>query len=308
MWHCVLFGGASKDTRPQWRQKLSSFVSFLYRFGNDLHNLDGSTVTIESTGRPGVDNSFQNLWLGENGWSFECGLYVSETCGLRCFFCYCSKFFWRFLPDLLVAGSACIVLGAGWMKTHYNRPRPQAGGMGDGADMVLWFIGMPIIVSMYIFIVCLAKGSSRLNFSRLVFESPVFTFMGFCSYPTYILQAVFFEYYAPQIYYSHNNSDLTTPQVYRSLSPKEFKEMRAGGMYEGRLWFKTLHYGIKVCACVILIVMCWFIQKYVQGMFVSYLYSRSHAWLLSRATKRGRDEPKVLDLLSSAIPTAASAM
>jgi len=216
---------------------------------------------------------------------------------------YFSKFFWRFFPDLLVAGSACVITGTGWLRYKYGQPRPESGGVGDGPDIVLWWIGIPFVTTIYVWAVCLAKNSARLNFSRFIFESPPFIFMGFCSYPMYLLQAIFFQYYTPEIYYEYNTKDPSGTEVYH---PVTAGERPRGGLFKGRFWFANLHYGIKIADCAILFIICWFIQKYVQGKLVSQLYSAAYEWSMRKVSDTKRDKKEVEAVPDSAlVPVSA---
>jgi peptidoglycan/LPS O-acetylase OafA/YrhL len=197
--------------------------------------------------------------------------HIPERGAATCLALYAVKMFWRFYPDLLFIGSACISLQVGWLAKVFYKPRPNRG-VGDSPEMVIWFIGLPLVTVIYTFIVCLQRGSARHNFSRLFFESPLMTFIGAASYPVYLLQAVMFEYYAPRLYYTYFKDDPSPPFAY---SPNLIFGRPNGGQWQGMWWFSNLHWGIKFICFMILVVIGWLIQRIIQDRLVTFLYLKA---------------------------------
>jgi hypothetical protein len=253
VWHAALYIVGDCDGRPLWRRRISHWISRVYRFSNGDDELDEATVAEEL-------REASLTWL----------LPIL----------YAWRLVWRFLPDAIFVGAACATMQVGWLFSVYYQPRPDEG-LGTSPEYVIWFIGLPLAGAIFVFISCLQRGPARRNLSRYFLESPLMENIGYCSYPVYLLQFVFFEYYTPRLYYSYFKDDPNLPWAYNYPPPYG---RPTGGSYKGYYWFVNLFWGVKVICFLILIVLCWFLQKIVQDTVVPFLYIKALGFI-RRASK-----------------------
>jgi hypothetical protein len=252
VWHAALYIVGDCDGRPLWRRRISHWISRVYRFSNGDDELDEATVAEEL-------REASLTWLP---------------------ILYAWRLVWRFLPDAIFVGAACATMQVGWLFSVYYQPRPDEG-LGTSPEYVIWFIGLPLAGAIFVFISCLQRGPARRNLSRYFLESPLMENIGYCSYPVYLLQFVFFEYYTPRLYYSYFKDDPNLPWAYNYPPPYG---RPTGGSYKGYYWFVNLFWGVKVICFLILIVLCWFLQKIVQDTVVPFLYIKALGFI-RRASK-----------------------
>ena len=175
--------------------------------------------------------------------------------------------FWRFVPDLLFLGSSLVINYVGALTEDVISPPrpPNTTFIGPHPHIILWFIGVPLVTLAFLVVSMLHRGDERLNLSRFFFESRLLLFLGFISFPCYLLQVPFLEYYAPAIYHKAlADGSLVT------------------GEYDGRIEFLGWPKWVKVVTTIIFCIVCWAIQKYIQDGCIVYLYSNAVTWYARR--------------------------
>ena len=169
----------------------------------------------------------------------------------------CMTLFMYILTDKWVEEGAANPL-IGYDPNKFSSP-----GKG-GLPNLLWWVILPMCLFLYLVFVMQER---RKTFFKCFFELPCFTWIGYISYPTYLLQAVFFEYYAPSLYKSEQEGRRVWVH-----------------QYNGMVWFHALPVGAKVACTFILFIICAFIQYVIQDTLVIYLYS-SASNFVSRCLK-----------------------
>ena len=168
---------------------------------------------------------------------------ISNRRSKSTFFWACYQF-WRFLPDLIAAGTGCLF--ANWKSLTNKR---IAGS--------IMYIFIPGGFLALMFVLMLQRGTARFNISRWFLSIHPVATMGYASYALYLLQQPAFGFWAPYFYWGYPANKTLTEYYY---APKSW------------FWYEPL--GKKMGGIIVLQIICWLIHKYYQDKFVPYVYGK----------------------------------
>lgn len=160
----------------------------------------------------------------------------------------CLGLLWRFTPDLLAISVGILLSCIGGLCT-------------DSMHKFATFnenMLVPAIVLVFIMISVQQRGMARYNATRLFLESDAMNFLGYISYPVYLLQNVFLQYYFTFIFKAANYR-------YHPDDPD-------------RRYFRAIPLGYRFIAIMMVIAIGWFVQKYVQDYMVANAFARYLQW------------------------------
>lgn len=148
---------------------------------------------------------------------------------------------WRFLPDGVIIALALFI-----------SPLTSKLALRSSIEShVMYYILIPLTLMLYLLLTFLQRGRERLNLSRFYFEMSIFRILGTISYPLYLYQYIFFDFYVHLIAdswkHKHISKDMVT--VYANMNYDQF-------------WFQYQNNGIKFVLIILYIVLCWLLQKY----------------------------------------------
>jgi hypothetical protein len=145
------------------------------------------------------------------------------------------------IPNMLSFGIAMMLLFT---------KRPKAGYVSE----MLWFplAGLALIVIGML----QRKSTETRSIARILLSSPLFTILGYCSYPLYLFQIIFLEVYVNKIYLATHPG--RGPVIWKHLP----------------LWE-------RIVLTLALIAFCWMIQKYYADPLSAYAYPHLKKWLIS---------------------------
>ena len=106
----------------------------------------------------------------------------------------------------------------------------------------------------------LQTGSARYNYSRLFLESTPITTLGYTSYAMYLFQRIMLTFWLPYFYFGIKEGHFDLERV---------------GINN---WFETLPNLSKFFAVFFLTLLCYFVHRYFQDVFVTY----SYAYIMSK--------------------------
>eukprot|EP00981_Chlorochromonas_danica_P002495 scaffold474_cov169-Ochromonas_danica.AAC.30 len=158
---------------------------------------------------------------------------------------------WRFSPDFVAVGAGLLLSCTGGLCRTY------ANTFTDYNVRLL----LPCIMMLFILISVHQRGISRYNFSRVFLESDIMNFLGYASYPTYLLQDIILEYYFTYV------SD--HKYAYHPSNPN-------------RGYFQALPLKLRVGLMVLFIIITWGIQKVFQDYLVANTFSKALEWWSKR--------------------------
>lgn len=124
-----------------------------------------------------------------------------------------------------------------------------------------YYIGVVSVFLLYLPVSLLQTKEYRNNISRFIFESPLLKFLGYLSYPLYIFQVVFIDFYYQIFIEDIRNHEF--PVVKEEL----------GTFANPFNWMRKEPIGIKIGGISLLIAFCYLIQKYYQDVWVASLFA-----------------------------------
>lgn len=153
---------------------------------------------------------------------------------------------WRFAPDLLAVSVGIMLSCIGDLCRHRTKL------LADYIEFML----IPFVLLVFVVISVHQRGSDRYNLSRLFLESDLMNFLGYCSYPVYLFQNVFLQYYFTFVFEAQGYS-------YHPLFPD-------------RKYFRPIPLGYRFAAVIMTILFSWIVQKFFQDYLITNLFSK---WL-----------------------------
>jgi peptidoglycan/LPS O-acetylase OafA/YrhL len=117
---------------------------------------------------------------------------------------------------------------------------------------------VPFAFLLFLGICIHQRGDARMNFSRWMLESELFNFIGYGSYPIYLIQNVFLQYYFTMIFHIKGYD-------YHPTNP-------------GRGYFQQIPLYDRFIAIIVVILIGWAIQVYLQDYLVANAFSKVLMW------------------------------
>eukprot|EP00981_Chlorochromonas_danica_P012160 scaffold4581_cov209-Ochromonas_danica.AAC.4 len=158
---------------------------------------------------------------------------------------------WRFLPDAIAIGGGILLSCEGGLCDEWAE-----GFVAYNIHMV-----SPWIILAFVFVSVHQRGQSRYNFSRLFLESDLMNFLGYASYPIYLLQDIMLEYYLSFVSrgaYSYHPSN------------------------PGRNYFRYAPLKYRIALMILFIFIGWVVQKVFQDYFVANTFTKMLSWWSKR--------------------------
>jgi len=169
---------------------------------------------------------------------------------------YALHLLWRFSPDLIAIGIGLSLSCFGTLCTSDTKT------LNNYLEMMI----IPFAFIIFLSITIHQRGSARYNLTRIFLESELLNFIGYGSYPIYLLQNVFLQYYFTFIFpvkgYSYHPENPT------------------------RDYFRAIPLGYRVIAVSTVILLGWVIQKFFQDYLVANTFSRVLVWWSSRQSSQ----------------------
>lgn len=169
---------------------------------------------------------------------------------------------WRFSPDILVLGMAFSLTCFG----ELCQSSTKTIGLFIESMLVPFGFILFLAVSLH------QRGMERWNVSRWLLESELLNFIGYGSYPIYLIQNVFLQYYFTFIFHVKDYD-------YHPTDP-------------GRGYFQGIPLIDRFIAVIVVILIGWLIQTYVQDYLVANAFSKVLMWWTERqaASKQKKEE------------------
>jgi len=171
----------------------------------------------------------------------------------------------RFFPDVLTVICAILFCPIGGLDQHPN-------------NMTLYYYGVPIVIITFLVVSFLQQGTSRLNLSRWGLESRGIRFLGYISYPVYLLQRPVVEFYGPYVYHSIKNKKYEISYLYGEAGGNGYDSLP---LHQRFLW------------TLVLFGFCFLIQKYFQDTFIIYLYTKFREYKSAKKSNCSSSNVKV---------------
>ncbi len=163
---------------------------------------------------------------------------------------------WRFSPDIIIV--LCLISLSCLGDLCHNKT------LISSIEMVV----IPIAFLLYLVIVLSQRGKSRYNLSRLILETEIMNQIGYASYPIYLIQNAFLQYYFTYMVNIHNDS------------------YDYHGDHPGRKYFRNLPFGYRFGCTFFMIFIGWVIQKYYQDWLVTNSFAKVLSWWKQRNDRR----------------------
>ena len=164
---------------------------------------------------------------------------------------------WRYFPDL-VAFAFCILMSNIGSLEEFSK------------NLILYWIGVPYIVLLYLVSAMLQVSDFRHNCSRLILESNVLNLLGHISFPLYLLQRLYMEQYLPLLY-----------------------TYIEGPLGDTKTWFDAKSIFFRLFWLSTLIFLSWLVQKVLTDILVGYLYGAVLPILNQWKTKESNNKVKI---------------
>ncbi len=153
-----------------------------------------------------------------------------------------SSITWKFLPDALAISAGLLLSCTGTLCSNLN----------DSYNILYLFA--PSILMLFIFCNVHNNLNNTKNLSRIFLESNLLQTLGYCSYPLYLFQNIFLQYYATYF--------------------KDFEGYSYHKDSPDRMYFREIPLLYRFLYILFLIFLCYLFQKYFQGKLVPFIYEK----------------------------------
>ena len=135
---------------------------------------------------------------------------------------------------------------------------------------------MPSFLALALILSVLQTDATRGGLWRYVNESRAMTMLGYCSYPIYLTQQVFLNFYARIIYDEVQAGKLNNGDYYSKVGDN--------------WWFGNRPWWTKPIGFICLFAICWPIQRYFQDTLVISFSSKILLWCSRRNVHGGNSK------------------
>eukprot|EP01039_Chlorochromonas_danica_P006744 gene6744-7454_t len=158
---------------------------------------------------------------------------------------------WRFLPDAIAVGAGMLISCKGGLCHKSTK-----AFLPYNIHLVL-----PCVFLAFVFVSIHQRERSRYNFSRLFLESDIMNFLGYASYPLYLLQNVMILYYMSYV----SNGQYSYHPAHPSYN-----------------YYRSIPLKYRVGLMILFIMIAWTVQKVFQDYLVTNIFSKVLAWWSTR--------------------------